>query len=79
MTPTECVQCTMGGGYSVAQSIKLSELGLGSSTSQHNHGHIGNLQREIVALMMPIYYIESLVSSADIEIARANWQMIGKA
>jgi hypothetical protein len=69
----------MGGGYSVAQSNKLSELGLGLSSSQHNHGHIGSLQRQIVALMMPIYYIESVVSSVDIEIARANWQMIGKA
>jgi hypothetical protein len=65
----------MGGGYSVAQSYKLSEL----SSAHRNHGHIGNLQREIVALMMPIYYIDSVVSNVDIEIARANWQMIGKA
>lgn len=60
----------MGGGYSSDQSVRLSQL------SRDNHGHINSSERDIVALMMPIYYVECVVTNADIEIARNNWQMI---
>lgn len=48
----------------------------GGLSSTHSQDHIGRSEKEIVALMMPIYYIGNEVSDADIEVAKNNWQMI---
>jgi len=44
--------------------------------TEREKNNMGRSEKEIVALMMPIYYVDIEVTNADIDLARSNWQML---
>jgi hypothetical protein len=62
----------MGGSISTSS---ISER-ISMSYTERGKDNMGRSEKEIVALMMPIYYVDIEVTNADIDLARNNWQMI---
>ena len=54
-------------------------MGGGASTEQANMSAVyakRSTLKEVVAIMMPIYYTDALVTPEDFVLASANWDMI---
>ena len=52
-------------------------MGGGASTDQTMSAvYVKRTLKEVVAVMMPVYYTEDGVSTEDFALAQANWEMI---
>ena len=51
-------------------------MGSGASFQHSKSTHINRSTAEIVALLMPVYFVEEEPNQADVERAQAKWDLI---